>query len=563
VGLRSYQQEALEVSKEKYDRGLTRQLISLPTGTGKTVVFAGVPRYFGYEGRTLVLVHREELADQAAEKIRHWNPHLSVGIEMAGRSCSDTDSVVIASVPTLANGDGRRLLRLKPDQFDVIICDEAHHSVAPSYKKIFEHFNLLSPDNKKLLLGFTATPKRGDNQALGQVYDQIVYEMPLEQAIEDGWLSEINPYIVETNTDISGVKITAGDYQIGALSQAVNNPARNELIVLTYLKHAKDRQTVVFTVDIQHAKDLADEFKRYGVVCEAIWGDDPDRAMKLKLHKEGKIQVLTNCGVLTEGYDDWQISCIILGRPTKSQLLYLQMIGRGTRLQHGIDNLLEARKQGVKLTKENCLLIDMTDNTGRHSAVLLGTIFGLPPKLNAKGKSITRVKKQIDEAIAAHPAIIDKLRDLKSIDDLPDLIRAVDIFVVRFPQEVLENSTMTWVPQLDGSYKILIPNKNYASITKDLLAHYEVDIMVDGTKIQQQFKTLPEAFRFAEKMLSQFANQYLTLLRRDAKWVGDPMSEAQLNLLRKFYGQKVPTNLTKGEARNLINQYISRKKKHL
>jgi hypothetical protein len=122
---------------------------------------------------------------------------------------------------------------------------------------------------------------------------------------------------------------------------------------------------------------------------------------------------------------------------------------------------------------------------------------------------------------------------------------------------------MTWVPQLDGSYKILIPNKNYASITKDLLAHYEVDIMVDGTKINQQFTNLPEAFRFAEKMLSQFANQYLTLLRRDAKWVGDPMSEAQLNLLRKFYGQKVPTNLTKGEARDLINQYISRKKKHL
>src|ERR1035441_7187653 len=162
--LRSYQREALEASLTRFKAGISRQLIVLPTGMGKTVVFANLPQHHQLPGKMLVLVHREELACQAADKLRRWNPDLRVGVEMGTTYAYPKDDVVVASVPTIGRLKSGRLLKFDPDAYSLVVCDEAHHSVSPSYKTVFEYFGFLGPTPSRLLLGFTATPNRGDKQ---------------------------------------------------------------------------------------------------------------------------------------------------------------------------------------------------------------------------------------------------------------------------------------------------------------------------------------------------------------------------------------------------------------
>jgi superfamily II DNA or RNA helicase len=169
------------------------------------------------------------------------------------------------------------------------------------------------------------------------------------------------------------------------------------MIVQEWLKHAKDRQTIAFTVDIAHADALALAFKKYGVAAESVWGDDPYRAEKLAYHKNGHLRVLCNCAVLTEGYDDPNVACIIMARPTKSNLLFVQMAGRGTRIQPNIQNLIEAKANGVPVVKDDCLLMDVVDNTSRHSLVTLSSIFGLGNTLDLKGAKVTQAIDKIAE----------------------------------------------------------------------------------------------------------------------------------------------------------------------
>src|SRR5581483_2135454 len=360
---RPYQNAALKESYNKYALGVTRQLIVLPTGTGKTVVFANLPNHHGLRGRIMVLVHTEELVNQAVDKIRKWNPSYNVDIEKAEQWTSTNANVIVASVATLGREGSERLKRFKPEEFDAIICDEAHHSTADSYIRIFNHFGLLADNNKKLLVGVTATPNRGDGVGLNLVYDEIVYQMSILDAIKQGWLSDLRGIRITTDTSLDSVKTRAGDFETGDLGRTVNTPARNRLIVEGWQKYAQDRQTVVFCVDVQHAKDLADEFMRAGIPSQAVWGDDPSREEKLKAHKAKTLRVLCNCNVLTEGYDDWQLACIVTARPTKSPLMFAQQIGRGTRIPEGIDNLVEARKKGVPLAKTDCIVLDVADVT--------------------------------------------------------------------------------------------------------------------------------------------------------------------------------------------------------
>ena len=172
--LRPYQAEALAHVREAYKAGKRRVIVSLPTGTGKTVVFAHFPQVLKMKKRLLVLAHREELLLQAQDKFHSFDPDLKVEIEQAGARASADAKVVVASVPTLARSDGARLSRLQPDDFSIIVVDEAHHAVAPSYRRIFNHFGLFDPKASRYLVGFTATPRRGDKQGLGEVFEGLL-----------------------------------------------------------------------------------------------------------------------------------------------------------------------------------------------------------------------------------------------------------------------------------------------------------------------------------------------------------------------------------------------------
>ena len=562
--LRPYQQHALQATKDNYAKGRNRQLVVLPTGMGKTVVFANIPEFHSLRKRMLVIVHRDELATQAQEKFRHWNPGFRVGVEMGALRCHSSDRVVITSVQSIGRAGSRRLLQFAPDDFDAIVCDEAHHSTAASYIRVFEHFGFVGRDEsvRRLLLGFTATPNRGDGQGLAKVYDEIVFNYSMLQAIREGWLSDVRGIRVKTGVSLDGVRIEHGDFATGELESAVNTPERNDMIARQWMKQGQDRQTIAFTVDIQHAKDLAGAFKKHGVDCEALWGNDPDRAVKLKHHKAGQLRVLANCGVLTEGYDDWGVRCIIMARPTKSQLLFVQMAGRGTRIPNFPDgiSLIEARQRGLVICKDDCLIMDVTDNCTRHSLVTLPTIFGLGAKLDTKGKKISEVVSQMEMAQAMHPNA-----DLSNLDDINRLdayVHEVDLFKVKFDQTVVDNSLLQWHRTPAGHYALLLPFRERVLVYHDLLDKWNVDGLVNGNHFEDKgFCDVADAIKAADRMVTQFGGELLPTLRRQPDWNQEKATEAQLYTLRRVT-KEWPNKpnfdaLTKGEASLLLNKIFS------
>ncbi len=400
--LRYFQDEALTVGPQRYQAGVNNQIIEMATGAGKTPLLSNAKDRYNLDGRMLVLVHREELAEQAADKIRRWNPKATVGIEMASHRSKPTDDWVVASVPTIGRAGSPRLLQFDPNDFGGVITDEAHHAAANSYKTIYQHFG--THQNPKMLnLGVTATAFRSTGD-LGEVYDKIVYRYPILKGIRDGYLSDLRGIRVFSDTNIGEVEVRGGDFVPGQLANKINNPKRNELVVQSWLKHGQDRQTIGFTAGIEHAQTLAEAFKRYGVAAEAIWGDDPLRAEKLTYHRQGHIKVILNGGsILTEGNDDWRVACIIMARDTKSPLVYTQALGRGTRIPEGIDNLLEAKQRGLHIEKEDCLVIDVVDASKRHTLMSLPSLFGLNEKADPKGRAMTEILDEVEEVQKANP----------------------------------------------------------------------------------------------------------------------------------------------------------------
>lgn len=531
----------------------------------------------------MVLVHREELADQAIKKMRQVNPTLRIDKEMAKHRADPSQAdVVVASVASLGRKDSKRLLGYDWSLFDKFVVDEAHHSVAQTYLNIYEAAGLFEPSDKRLLLGVTATPQRGDGQALARVFQKIVYSYSMRQAIEDGWLVEPRGFRVSTGTSLDGIKISQGDYDTQQLSNAVNTPQRNQLIVKAWIEHASNRQTIGFTVDIQHAKDLAAMFVHYGIKAEAIWGEDPERAWKLARHRGPAaikaycaenglpiptaeeiadlcIQVLLNCGVLIEGYDDWRIGCVILGGPTKSPVKFAQMVGRGSRLEELEDgntpNLLDWTGAPIK---RDYIILDIVDASSRNSLVTLPTLMGMSAKLDLRGQGVVAAVKKLEEAQKQFPHI--NFADLPDISQLESFVENVSLFEVKFPPEVEGNSELSWYPSPTGGYVLMLPNKDRITITQNLLDNWDITGIIRGTKYRGERSTVEEAFTAADGVINKACPEALKVLRREETWHKQPATPAQLKLLAKlFKGKAIPPDLDKGKASRLISSYMAGK----
>jgi ATP-dependent helicase IRC3 len=560
---RPYQDQCHQAIKTEYLKGTNRQLISMATGTGKTVVFSQLPDRVKdiLPGQTLILAHREELIDQAIDKMRAINPTLRIDKEMAEhRADPSTADAIVASVATLGRKGTKRIQKYNWERIDKYITDEAHHSVASSYLNIYDAAGLLAPGDKRLLLGVTATPQRGDGKALAQIYQKISFVYSMRQAIEDGWLVDVRGIRVSTDTTLDSVHTVAGDFAQDELADVVNNPARNQLIVKAWLDKGEQRQTVGFTVDIQHAKDLAEMFRHYSVKAEAVWGNDPERAQKLERHRSGDITVLLNCGVLTEGYDDWRIGCVLLARPTKSGALYVQMVGRGTRLQDRTGNLKDIPfndlvEQGIK---KDCIVIDVVDASSRHSLVTLPTLMGMSAKLDLQGGSLVKAIRDLEQAQKQYPKIdFSKLTD---INNLATHVESVNLFEVKFPPEVEEHSELSWHPSPDSGFVLLLPNQDQVKIKQNLLDKWEISAKIHNQKYKGERDSIEQAFSAADNLVNQYAVESLKLLKREATWHNDSATVAQLNLLRKFYkGKPLPDDLTKGKASQLISAFLAGK----
>lgn len=329
--LRPYQKAAKEAVFDKWSAGTKKTLLVLPTGTGKTIVFASVTEECVRRGeRILILAHRGELLEQAADKILQ-STGLRCAVEKAEQTCKGTwYRVVVGSVQTLMRD--RRLLGFAPDYFKTIVVDEAHHCISDSYQKVLQYFL----DAK--VLGVTATPDRGDMKDLGTYFENIAYEYTLPKAIREGYLSPIKALTIPLKIDISGVGIQTGDFKAGELGTALDPYL--EQIACEMEKHCVDRKTVVFLPLVKTSQKFRDILNQHGFKAAEVNGSSEDRAQILRDFDEDRYNVLCNSMLLTEGWDCPSVDCVIVLRPTKVRSLYCQMVGRGTRLHPGKDHLL-------------------------------------------------------------------------------------------------------------------------------------------------------------------------------------------------------------------------------
>lgn len=340
--LRPYQSEAKTAIFEQWDQGKKKTLLVLPTGCGKTIVFAKVTEDCVRQGkRVLIMAHRGELLDQAADKIMQATG-LGSAVEKAEESCLGSwYRIVVGSVQSLTRP--QRLAKFKQDYFDTIIIDEAHHCLSDSYQRVLEHF----PDAD--VLGVTATPDRGDMRNLGQYFESLAYEYTLPQAIKSGYLVPIKAMTIPLQLDLTGVGIQSGDFKASDLGTALD-PYLYQ-IADEMLKYCKDRKTVAFLPLVKTSQKFCEILNQKGFRAAEVNGESADRAQILADYDAGRYNVLCNSMLLTEGWDCPTVDCIIVLRPTKVRSLYSQMVGRGTRLAPD---------------KADLLLLDFLWHTERH-----------------------------------------------------------------------------------------------------------------------------------------------------------------------------------------------------
>lgn len=520
IGLRDYQEEAVRAVLRARDRGVMSQLLVLPTGSGKTVIFAELARRLS--ARVLVLVHREELAWQAREKFGIVWPEAEVGIVKAeldelGRQ------VTVASVQTLARP--HRLERVAGYGYDLVVTDEAHHAVADTYQAVYER---LGAGTRVLHLGVTATPGRADKRGLVRVFQEVVFFRSIGDMVRAGWLCPIVGRRVRTGVDISDVASRGDDFDDAALEAVVNTRNRNLLIRDAVLRLARDRRVLAFAAGVSHAHDLAAVLREGGLRAESLDGETPYpvRRELLSAFRAGEVEAVVNYGVLTEGYDEPSVSCVLLARPTKSQPLFTQMVGRGLRPFPG---------------KRDCLVIDVADVSRRHRLAQLPDLLGCPEEEEgAAGRARERRRGQ-ERGVGgtAEPEF--------RLGPEGRGLSVSGMNLMRF---------LNWLPVRDG-WVLSVPNRGLLGIVAEGQAGYRVLFFPQRERgARQDVGGRPMPIEWAQGVAERWvcrelAGESLQALRREVSWRDLPATDAQLAYLRGL-GHIASGPLTRGEASDMI-----------
>jgi superfamily II DNA or RNA helicase len=364
--LRPYQNEASDQTVVGFDGGAMKQLVVIPTGGGKTILFAFLAQRF-QPGRTLIIAHREELLVQAKDKIQKATG-LWCEIEKAEQRASLDSPVVVASIQTLRS----RKERWPQDHFDLVVVDEAHHVLADSYLQVLAYF-----DGHAKVLGVTATPDRGDKKNLGKYFEKVAFEVSIARLIREGWLSPIRVKTLPVAIDLRGIRKVAGDLSADEVGERLN-PWIEE-VAREMAREAWDRKSIIFLPLIKTSERMRDALLRQGIEARCISGYDDDRAATLEwFAKAGPGSALCNSMLLTEGFDQPDVDCVVNLRPTQMRSLFAQMIGRGTRVVCPVDGLpdAEARVAAIAASdKPHCLLLDFLWQTEKMSLVTATRLF--------------------------------------------------------------------------------------------------------------------------------------------------------------------------------------------
>jgi superfamily II DNA or RNA helicase len=460
--LRPYQVEAQQAILEHRARGVRSQIVSLATGLGKTLVLSTLPKLLSLRAGdvTLVVAHRDELIEQTVEKMRIENPDALIGVEKAERRAPEDSAIVIATVQTLSEKRLEAFMQRFHRRISLFIIDEAHHAAAPSYRAIVDA--ILAQRPEAMVLGFTATPNRGDGVRLVDVFEKIVYSMDARKAIDAGYLVPVKSYAVATTTNLDDIASRGGDFVIGQLAAAVNTVDRNARIVAAYKQHTPGLKALVFTASVEHARDVAEEFVANGVHAEWASGETPkdERERIVREFRSGDLDVLVNCGLYLEGFDVPSVQVILNARPTKSTTLYTQITGRALRpveeIAHTLsitESALMRRELVEKSAKPAALIIDFVDQAQRHQLVTLPSLYGLPPQIDAQGRMTAQVAEKFEELLRRDPKRAAKVR---SAEEIETALLEIDGFAA--PKEIKP----TWAPLDPDHWRMVLPPQKIA-----------------------------------------------------------------------------------------------------
>lgn len=496
--LRDYQQECHDLI-ETLNPGA--YLIQMATGLGKTATFTTLKR----KGRVLVLAHREELVTQP---IKYYD--CPVGIEMANHK-SNGEDVVIASVQSIIH----RLDKFKPDDFDMIITDEAHHAAAKSYRKIYEYFK------PRLHLGFTATPNRGDNVRLDDIYQDIIFERDIKWAIQNKYLTDIYCMRVNIGYDISKVARRMGDFAPGELEEAMNQDVLNNAIAEAYKKYAKG-QTLIFACSVDHAEAIAEKIP--GAVAVTAKTKNRDELIKKFTNRE--IPVLVNCMIFTEGTDMPLVETVMIARPTSNSSLYTQMVGRGLRLYPG---------------KEKLTLIDLVGTTGRANLCTAPSLLGIDLNTVPASK-----QDEIIGDLFELPDLITKKSDCPA-----SWIRNVEIVNLWAKEQEYNTHGVNYFKMPNGDMVVSIPKKKIRIPAQDELGK----TTIGGQKMSMQ-RALDKVFLYLQEEYPQY--EYIWNVENMKKWGKYPASEKQIESIKRFMKDFDTENLNKMQATQILNRLFYR-----
>lgn len=586
TGLYPYQLDAISAIANEFNMGCWSQLCVIPTGGGKTHVFSRIKaalqpwfdRFEPHQQKILVLAHRDELLVQAANKLQDANPDLIIGIEQGDRETTWMHDVVIASVPTLAARNGARLRQLYPQDFRIVIVDEAHHAPADTYQQVLQYFDLVPPKElitkdlaasrarlrgwwaasnpERLLLGVTATPARGDAVGLEWTFRSLVYEKTLRELIDAGYLSPLRGLLLETDTDLDRLKWTAGDFNVGQLAAAVNTPELNAAIARQYAVEMAPRPTIAFCVDIQHARDMADAFLNAGVPAVWVSGEDGSggsRRAAIDAYERGDARVICNCQVLTEGYDYPATAGIIMARPTASQALYMQCIGRGTRKAP---------------EKTECVILDVVGVSKRHSLVSVGDLFGLPHGFNLEGEDPIAMADRVGELLKLCP----NAPDVTSIAQLESVVRTIDLWMIREPEEARTMTRLRWMRGVGHKYFVPCPEyrengtvdsgqgAEQIEVHEDVLSGWSIVRLINGVIVESlgRVDELRAAFVRAERWIEHHRSGAFRMQLKAAPWRSKPATPKQIAALKRLGVAFDVSQLSRGDASALMDLRLQR-----